>query len=452
MWTVSATAGDYIVYDENLSAGLVGLSEDPGALADIQVSHLKTKVESPKDKADAVNKALEATYDAYIDVKPTKDYLGGAYLRYEISSPFVFNGNCASEANTCVPSGATGYDATCVNTTLDTGSCAQDGTTGNWVFEHKGALYKNKWYRIKIGVKNPSFYGSTTGGSIDVWMYSRKANVYYYYEKKTDLSNVFEITKLSIDKLTILLFWGLSKSEGPSWGCPISIYKDAGTAALVIWNKVTVHFKVKTAFPSVAEAYYKLEVNTNHATKLALSSINSNLPKKVSSKKLDCKFGVTTEATKSVFCFNVGAASAKSYWFAFSFNMKNGGTAPTALGALKFSQGKSTTTNNVVSAPAENAYTECTNEASGYGFTPVVNDEFLGKYLDDTGTEVKLKIGDAQVVNFVEPTAAVLEANYNTEINKYVGGTADVAGTSAIRLSSTGGAISLLFLIDPTSD
>lgn len=341
MWTVSATTGDFITYDENLSAGMVGFSEDPAALSDIQVSHLKTKVEAPKDKADAVNKALEATYDAYIDVKPSKDYLGGAYFRYEISSPFVFNGNCASEANTCVPSGATGYDSTCVNTTLDTGSCAQDGTTGKWVFEHKGAIYKNKWYRVKIGIKNPSFYQysgmTTTTGSVDVWMYSRKKDVFYYYEKKTDLGTQFEIAKLSIDKLTILFFWGLSYSAGTSWGCPVTLYKASGaTPKLIIWNKVTVHFKVKTAFPTVAEAYYRITVNANNANAVAMGSVNTNLPKKDSGKKLQCKKGGSTVAARTIVCDNIGPASATNYWIAFSMTMVHDATSPTALGAITF--------------------------------------------------------------------------------------------------------------------
>lgn len=74
----------------------------------------------------------------YIDIQTTKDYLGGAFIRYEITNSFTFNGNCASESNTCVASGATGFDATCVNvTTADTGSCTAElvngVATGNYI-------------------------------------------------------------------------------------------------------------------------------------------------------------------------------------------------------------------------------------------------------------------------------------------------------------------------------
>lgn len=62
---------------------------------------------------------------------------------------YKFTDTCTSAANTCEwnPT-ATGYSASCVNTTLDTGACKIDDSKSFIILENQGAMYKTNWYRI----------------------------------------------------------------------------------------------------------------------------------------------------------------------------------------------------------------------------------------------------------------------------------------------------------------
>lgn len=74
--------------------------------------------------------------------------------------PFKFSGSCSSDANVCVPPDATGYKATCVNTTLDTGACNLATDKLSLTIENKGAMLSGKWYRIKAKVENPVVFST----------------------------------------------------------------------------------------------------------------------------------------------------------------------------------------------------------------------------------------------------------------------------------------------------
>lgn len=183
--TVSSDDEDkYMVYDENDSAGVVAISDVVGTLTEVQLSHIKSEVEKPSTKTDGSLKKMGASYPVYIDFKPAKDYVGGAYVQYSATNTFKLTGTCGSEPNTCVPSTDAAYKASCVNTTLDTGLCNKVTDTDTYVFEHKGALSKKLWYRIKVSVANPNLYTDATGG-VSVMTYSRKAGLYYAYETKS---------------------------------------------------------------------------------------------------------------------------------------------------------------------------------------------------------------------------------------------------------------------------
>lgn len=61
---------------------------------------MKNKISIPKDVTDsssvAVNKNLEATYNVYIDIKPSVDFLSGAYVRYVLNTPYTWGSTCSS--------------------------------------------------------------------------------------------------------------------------------------------------------------------------------------------------------------------------------------------------------------------------------------------------------------------------------------------------------------------
>jgi hypothetical protein len=63
---------------------------------------------------------------------------------------------------------------------------------------------------------------------------------------------------LKVKDLALFYFWGLVADAASSWGCPVGLYQqDTGTtpsSALTIWNKITVHFKLETAFPAISSA------------------------------------------------------------------------------------------------------------------------------------------------------------------------------------------------------
>lgn len=129
----------------------------PGTDLDVKLSHLKTKIEAPNAYTTTSSpfpyKKLATSYTVYVDIKPKADYTDGAFIKImSTSSSFTFTGSCSSEANTCVGVGQTGYEATCVNTTLDSGACVVDSAGSFVTLEHKGQILKTASYKIKATV------------------------------------------------------------------------------------------------------------------------------------------------------------------------------------------------------------------------------------------------------------------------------------------------------------
>jgi hypothetical protein len=263
---------------------------------------------------------LDATYDIYIDVQPTNDRLEGAFVNYAIDAPYLFSGSCTSEQNIC---GATAK-STCYNTTKSEGTCTVATDKKSITFEHQAKLFALKWFRIKVGVKQPSLYDTSGSKSIAVFLYSRQKDVYYKYESQSSSTTgaLFDVNKITITHDALLLFWGLTKAQtGGTWGCPIALYKKSDITAhkkLDIYNKVHIKFTTKKSLPSSgtpAPTYSLIVMATDNAASIVpLGSINSDVTVADSAKGLPCTFAAATGIT----CTNIGFLSAKQYWLTFS--------------------------------------------------------------------------------------------------------------------------------------